>query len=113
MTFLDFSKAFNYVQREFMFHKDFNLCITGNLFASLVNYLGHEINELNRGLRMNQHSLNLLMYTNDIACTALDVQAAQAEINILSEWCIRWGMFVKTKTQVVHICHHQKPVCKK
>ena len=167
MTFVDFSKAFDFVQREFLLHKLLNLGIVGKLyttikslysgpvscialngyrsdwfevgsgvrqgdwfevgsgvrqgdslspilFASFINDLGLEMNELNKGLQIHQHTLNLLMYADDIVCLAPDHKNTQMQLDLLSNWCDEWGMFVNVKkTQVVHVRHHQKPVCKK
>ena len=150
MSFVDFSKAFDFVQREFIFHKRQNLEVIGNLyttiksiythpvscivlnglrsqwfkvgsgvrqgdssspilFALFINDLGQEMNELNRGIDVGQHKLNLLMYGDDIFCLAPGHTDAHAQMDVLRKWCLTWGMFINVrKTQVIHVRHHQK-----
>ena len=84
------------------------------LFASFINDLGREINELNAGIETGDKKLNLLMYADDIICLAPGHREAQKQMDVLSKWCNTWGMCVNVKkTQVVHVRHHQKHVCKK
>ena len=79
------------------------------LFVSFINDLGQQMNALNNGIMVQDGSLSLLVYADNIVCLAPDIKAAQEQMEVLSSWCVQWGMYLNVKKmQVVHIRHHQK-----
>ena len=150
LTFIDYAKAFDYVNRDFLLHKLLKLGIRGHiynaikciytepkscvvlngvlsewfdvgsgvrqgdslshiLFAIFINDLGEELNELNVGVNVGRHKLNLLMYVDDIVILSPDTNSAQLQLNVLTNWCSRWGMYINAKkSQVLHVRPHQR-----
>ena len=67
------------------------------------------MNELNVGVDVGNHVLNLLMYADDIVLVAPTVQAAQEQLDIMKDWCETWGMVINLKkSQILHIRPHQR-----
>ena len=53
------------------------------------------------------------MYADDIVVLSQSREDAQCQMDILSDWCLRWGMKANIKkSQVVHHRRRQKPRCK-
>ena len=74
-----------------------------------INDLGIEINDLNVGIDIGGHKLNLLMYADDIVLISPDTRSAQQQLDILTRWCSTWGMHINAKkSQVVHVRPHQR-----
>lgn len=83
------------------------------LFAIFINDLGEDINRANVGIDIGGHKLNLLMYADDIVLISPDSTSAQLQLDVLTEWCSSWGMFINTKkSQIVHVRPHQRKYVK-
>ena len=62
LTFIDFQKAFDYINHEFLYYKLLNLNINGKVYNS--------INSLESGVYMGSEQLSLLMYADDVVSLA-------------------------------------------
>ena len=84
------------------------------LFACYINDLPPELNEMNAGVYMGGEQLSLLMYADDIVMLAPNEDCAQKQLNVMTEWCGRWGMHINPKkSQVVHVRNYQRERSKK
>ena len=58
---------------------------------------------------MGDNVLNLLMYADDIVLVAPTTEAAQRQLDVMTDWCETWGMAINSKkSQVLHIRPHQR-----
>ncbi len=150
LTFIDFSKAFDFINHELLYHKLLNLNINGKiynsirniyarpqscvqlngiltewfpvssgvrqgdslsplLFACYINDLPPELNGQNAGVYMGGEQLSLLMYADDIVMLAPNEDKAQKQLDVMTEWCGRWGMHINPKkSQIVHVRNYQR-----
>ena len=73
------------------------------LFNLYINDLVTEINLLDKGLNINGRKVSMLLYADDIVLMANVARDLQCMLNVLNQWCIRWGLSVNPrKTKVVH-----------
>ena len=151
MAFIDFSKAFDYVQKEYMLHKLLNYNINGPvyqsiksiyqnpescvqlgnslsgwfrvgsgvrqgdslspvLFATFINDLADEINDLDAGIQVGEDKLGLLMYADDIVLIAENASQCQQQLDVMSRWCSQWGMMINAKNHKFYILEIIKKV---
>ncbi len=83
--------------------------LSTTLFACFINDLAVQINELNAGIPIDDKKLNILLYADDIVLVSPDHASAQLQLNVLSEWCNKWGMYINVgKSQTLHVRHHQQ-----
>ncbi len=83
--------------------------LSPTLFACFINDLAVQINELNVGIPIEDKKLNILLYADDIVLISPDHASAQLQLNVLSDWCVKWGMYINVgKSQVLHVRHHQQ-----
>ena len=81
------------------------------LFASFINDLANEINNVGVGAYIGGEQLSLLMYADDIVLISTNEEGAQKQLDVMSNWCTKWAMRINAKkSQVIHVCNPQKPV---
>ena len=79
------------------------------LFACYINDLPTELNDVKSGIYMGSEQLSLLMYADYIVMLAPNEKCAQKQLDVMSNWCNRWGMHINPKkSQVVHVCNYQR-----
>ncbi len=80
------------------------------LFASFINDLAEEINNVGAGAYIGGEQISLLMYADDIVLISKDEQGAQAQLDIMTKWCSTWSMKINAKkSQIIHVRNPQKP----
>ena len=62
------------------------------LFAIYINDLAIEMFESGLGAPVGNDKLPLLMYADDIVVLGQSVPETQKLLDILSNWCLKWGM---------------------
>ena len=68
-----------------------------------LNDLATEIKLLNAGVELDDCTISLLLYADDIVLIAPDEVSLQMQLNVVYQWCRRWRMFVnEDATQIVH-----------
>ena len=73
------------------------------LFNMYLNDLATEIKLLNAGVELDDCTISLLLYADDIVLIAPDEVSLQTQLNAVYQWCRRWHMLVnEDKTQIVH-----------
>ena len=83
------------------------------LFASFINDLASQINEARVGAYIGGEQISLLMYADDIVLISTNEAGAQAQLDVMSEWCSTWAMKINAKkSQIIHVRNPQKPVSK-
>lgn len=77
--------------------------ISPTLFSLYINDLANEIKQLNLGVEVNDLQLSLLLYADDIALVAPNVESLQIMMSAMNKWCNKWRLSInKDKTKVVH-----------
>ncbi len=83
------------------------------LFASFINDLAKEINDVGVGAYIGGEQISLLMYADDIVLISTNEQGAQAQLDVMTNWCSRWSMKINAKkSQIIHVRNPQKPLSK-
>ena len=83
-------------------------------FALFINDLVYELNTADLGVPIGDTNLSILMYADDVVLLSGSHDDAQAQLNIMTEWCKTWGMYPNIKkSQVVHHRWPRKRCCKK
>ena len=73
------------------------------LFSLYLNDLATGIKSLNCGVEINDITLAILLYADDIALIAPDESSLQKMLSFVNDWCKRWRMAINAdKTQIVH-----------
>ena len=73
------------------------------LFSLYLNDLATGIKSLNCGVEINDITLAILLYADDIVLIAPDEHSLQKMLSFVNEWCRKWRMAINTdKTQIVH-----------
>ena len=148
---VDFKKAFDFVDRDFLLFKLRKLGIDGNfynaikalysnsrssikindkltdgfdiksgvrqgdslsptLFALFLNDLATDIKDIDAGILVGGICLSILLYADDIVLMAPTAEKLQSMLNVLEQWCRKWGMAINTnKTQILHVRNRQRP----
>ena len=57
------------------------------LFASFINDLAGEINEIGKGAYIGGEQISLLMYADDIVLISTNEEGAQAQLDVMTSWC--------------------------
>ena len=77
--------------------------LSPTLFSLFLNDLAEEIKNTGLGINMNDRSLNILLYADDLALITESETDLQTLLSILYNWCQKWRMKVNVKkTKVVH-----------
>ena len=150
LSFIDFKKAFDYVNHDYLFYKLIKAGIKGDiyyairniyrqpssciqingeltewfevtagvrqgdslspiLFALFINDLVLELKEIEAAVYIGGQQLPILLYADDIVLISPDIHKAQAQLNVLNEWCVKWDMKVNIdKSNIMHVRNHQK-----
>ena len=73
------------------------------LFSMYINDLTVGIKALGKGVCINNESVSILLYADDIVLIAECEKDLQDMLNFVSDWCLQWKLNVNVnKTQVVH-----------
>jgi hypothetical protein len=73
------------------------------LFNLFIDDLTTEIKNLNCGVPVEDESVSILLYADDIALLATNEDDLQKMLNCLNQWCLQWKLTVNAdKSQVVH-----------
>ncbi len=68
-----------------------------------INDLALNINESNLGIHLDDLTLGILLYVDDIALLAESKDDLQDMLSLLKTWCYRWRLSIyQRKTQIVH-----------
>ncbi|XP_060587764.1 uncharacterized protein LOC132743245 [Ruditapes philippinarum] len=77
--------------------------LSPTLFSVFVNDLVTEINNLDLGVKIDDTSVSMLLYADDIVLIAKSEADLQIMLNQMHDWCKRWRVLVNTeKSKVVH-----------
>ena len=89
--------------------------LSPTLFAIFINDLATEVKEAKQGIYIDtDYHLPILLYADDVVLIAPSHTNMQNMLDIVTSWCRRWGMSVNaSKSQVVHVRNHQRPLCDK
>ena len=84
--------------------------LSPTLFSIYLNDLAEEIINSKSGIMIDAFCLSILLYADDIALIAPTSEKLQSMLNIVSNWCEKWGMQINVnKTQILHVRNHQRP----
>ena len=137
-AFIDFQKAFDYVDREFLLYelrqigvtgkfffavkalyRDTKSCVKGvrqgdsmspTLFSLFINDLATDVKDLVLGVKVGGQDIYILLYADDIVLISPTAENLQQMLNEVSNWCLQWGRRINpSKTQVMHIRNHKRP----
>jgi hypothetical protein len=81
--------------------------LSPTLFAIFVNDLVREINDLELGVTINNASISILLYADDIALIAKSEIDLQKMLDTLHEWCKKWRVLINTEKS--KCLHFRKP----
>ena len=77
--------------------------VSAALFNLYVNDLVDALNLLNKGILINEKSVSVLLYADDIVPVSHSENGLQCLLDALKDWCSKWGFKVNyTKSKVVH-----------
>ena len=78
--------------------------ISTTLFALYLNDLALEIVNSGKGIELEEQlNVNILMYADDIALVSESEQNLQDMIDIVYNWCSKWGMVLnRDKSKIIH-----------
>ena len=77
--------------------------LSPTLFSLYINDLASEIKQMNLGVDIDELQLSILLYADDIALIAPDVDSLQLMLDKLHEWCSKWRLSIHSdKTKIVH-----------
>ena len=78
--------------------------ISTTLFALYLNDLALEILNSGKGIQLEEQlNLSILMYADDIALISENEQNLQDMLNIVYNWCSKWGMVLnRDKSKIIH-----------
>ena len=62
------------------------------LFSIFINDLSHEPHELKKDLMVSDVHIPILIYTDDINILGVAKEDTQYQLDVLSQWCLQWGM---------------------
>ena len=79
-------------------------CVASPLLFNLyINDLVTEINALDKGIKINNTKVSMLLYADDIVLMSNCARDLQNMLHTLHTWCERWGLCINpTKTKVLH-----------
>ena len=84
--------------------------LSPTLFSLFLNDLAVEIKNLNDGIMIGALCLSILLYADDICLLAPTPEKLQNMLDVVSDWCRKWGMQINTKkTQILHVRNSQRP----
>ena len=66
--------------------------LSPTIFSLFINDLAQEIKNLNLGVTVNDKTISILMYADDIALVAPNVKNLQKMLNKMKEWVAKWHM---------------------
>ena len=73
------------------------------LFSMYINEITVGIKALGKGVCINNESVPILLYADDIVLIAECEKDLQDMLNFVSDWCLQWNLNINVnKTQVVH-----------
>ena len=77
--------------------------LSPTFFAIFVNDLVQEINYLQLGIEINETSISMLLYADDIVLISDSPDNLQTMLNTMHNWCKRWRVLINCeKSKVVH-----------
>lgn len=77
--------------------------LSPTLFTIYVNDLALEIKDSNLGLHLDNLTVGILLYADDIALLAESEDDLQKMLHLLKVWCCRWRLSInRSKTQIIH-----------
>ena len=80
------------------------------IFAIFLNSLVQETNLTNKGVKIGNVCINILLYADDLVLLSETEEDLQCMLNILDKWCRKWRMVINMeKTQIIHFRYKQKP----
>jgi len=73
------------------------------LFALYINDLAKNINELDKGVKINDMNIGILLYADDIVLIADNEKDLQTMLNATHKWCMNWRLQVNAdKSKIMH-----------
>ena len=88
--------------------------LSPTLFSLYLNHLVSKIKQKNLGVDIDERQLSILLYADDIALIAPDVDSLQLMLDKLHEWCSKWQLSINSdKTKIVHFRPSNVQLCNK
>ena len=72
-------------------------CLSPTLFSVYINDLVHELKSSNLGIKIDENSLQALLYADDIVLIADNPIELQLMLDIVHKWCNTWKMKINMK----------------
>ena len=73
------------------------------LFALYINDLAREIIDLNKGIKLDNINISILLYADDIVLISESEQNLQDMLDYMHRWCFKWKLKLNVdKSSVVH-----------
>ena len=84
--------------------------VSAALFNLYVNDLVDALNSLNKGILIDEKSVSVLLYADDIVLVSDSENGLQCLLDALRDWCSKWRFKVNyTKTKIVHFRKQHVP----
>ena len=74
-----------------------------------INDIAEVINNCGAGIPINEGSVSILMYADDIALISETPDGLQNQLDALYNWCADWRMKINVKKSVVHYRKNNTP----
>ncbi len=88
-------------------------CLSTTLFSSYINELARGIKDLDIGIKLDDMTLSILLYADDIVLIADNEKDLQKMLDYVHSWCTKWQLGVnKNKTKVMHFRKTRTMRCK-
>ena len=85
-------------------------CLSPTLFGNFINDIAEVINNCGAGIPINEGSVSILMYADDIALISETPDGLQKQLDAPHKWCADWRKKINVKkSQVVHYRKNNTP----
>ena len=87
--------------------------VSPTLFNLYVNDLVTTINMLDRGIKVGDKKVSLLLYADDMVLLGSCARDIQYMLDALHQWCVDWGLLVNpTKSKIMHFRNKGRKITK-
>ena len=83
--------------------------LSPTLFSMFINDLAEDINTAELGVQCKENMVSSLLFADDLVILAENEVNLQGLLNILSNWCNKWGIKINSsKTKCMHFRNKRK-----